>query len=281
MTYTEFSQLAKSTFVDVALGEYGKNGRPANLSRVAIITGLSRREVSRVRDQLTQDATDSGDGEELRFWSPASRVLSGWHQDPDFADENGEPAALPLVGDGMSVRALLDRYGGDIPPGAMLSELERVGAIAIEDGTAKLLSRNYMNANQSTEVLAMVGSYIHDFASTLEFNLQVGAGERPWFQRVAQNAYLKPSTLKLLKKIVAQDGQALLENLDAWLSAHESDDDNDDRVQAGVGVYYFQDRHRTRSYKMTWSESLRARAGDGDIHEGNVSAPRSISLGDT
>ena len=260
MTYTEFSQIAASTFVDVASGEFGKHGRPANVSRVAIITGLNRREVRRQR-QLLSAAQDNGEeSATTRHWSPASRVLTGWHQDPDFTDEKGKPRELPLKGKVGSLDALLRRYCGDIPRGAMTSELQRVGAIEFEGNVVRVLKRNYVNTDQSPEVLRMVGKILHDFTSTLDFNLQVGAGEHPWFQRVAYNTHLKPTALKLFKKLVARDGQALLENLDAWMSAHEVPEDSEDHVEAGVGLYFYQDRARTRSYKMTLSEVLRARA---------------------
>ena len=53
--FREFAEVAKSAFVDVATAEYGIRGRPTNISRVAVMTGLTRKEVRRLRDQL-QDA---------------------------------------------------------------------------------------------------------------------------------------------------------------------------------------------------------------------------------
>lgn len=262
MTYSEFAQIAASAFVDVASGEFGLHGRPANVSRVAIITGLSRREVRRQRNLLSETDTADAESDHAHHWSPASRVLTGWHQDPEFADADGNPKSLPLKGERASFESLLKRYCGDIPHGAMASELERVGAIEIDNGHARVLSRGYVNTDLSPAVLTMFGKMMHDFTSTLEFNLQLGAGEHPWFQRVAYNTRLKPTSVKFLKKLVARDGQALLEQLDAWMSSHEASDDEDDHLEAGVGVYFYQDRTRTRSYKMTPSESRRARAID-------------------
>ena len=264
MTYAEFEELSKSTFVDVASGEYGKHGRPANVSRVAIITGMSRREVRRYRDRLAEELKTGSVQGDARYWSPASRVLSGWHQDADFTDGEGRPLSLPLEGASASFESLLKRYCGDIPRGAMASELERVGAVVIESERARVLTRNYVSSDQSAEVLEMVGTFLRDFTSTLDFNLQVGAGENPWFQRLVYNSRLKPTALKLFKRLVARDGQAWLEELDTWLSAHEVADDGDDPVRAGMGIYYFQDRARTRSYKMTWSESLQARSAESE-----------------
>ena len=48
---------AQEVYVDVARADYGIDGRPTNNSRVAMLTGLSRREVARVRDMLLDAAT--------------------------------------------------------------------------------------------------------------------------------------------------------------------------------------------------------------------------------
>jgi hypothetical protein len=52
VTWAELADLSKEVFVDVAGCDYGLQGRPTNASRVAMITGLSRREVARLRNIL-------------------------------------------------------------------------------------------------------------------------------------------------------------------------------------------------------------------------------------
>jgi len=43
--YREFAEISKSAFVDIATKDYGLRGRPTNISRVAVMTGLTRKEV--------------------------------------------------------------------------------------------------------------------------------------------------------------------------------------------------------------------------------------------
>ncbi len=124
VTWGEFAELSKEVFVDVARRDYGIQGRPTNNSRVAMITGLSRREVTRVRDILIGEAQASE--------PPSSRVaqvLSGWHVDPDFLDDEGQPMVLPVTGERRSLEALLKRYAGDLPHGAFLKELQQLGLV--------------------------------------------------------------------------------------------------------------------------------------------------------
>ena len=124
MTWKEFSDLSKSVFVDVAIREFGIRGRPTNVSRVSILTGISRKEIKRQRDLLRQDPDiDSGKT------TDATRVLSGWYQDPDFCDPGGTPLELAETGPAPSFAALLERYSGDVPPSALLKELMQGQAV--------------------------------------------------------------------------------------------------------------------------------------------------------
>src|SRR6056297_3174712 len=80
--YREFSDICKSSFVAVASDEFGLRGRKTNMSRVAVMTGLSRKEVKKVRNRL-------GDNTELpkyRMRRP-ELILTKWHSDPAFLDD--------------------------------------------------------------------------------------------------------------------------------------------------------------------------------------------------
>lgn len=59
----------------IASQECGLNGRPTNVSRVPILSGVSRNEITRVRAQLEQQAEPAPNKT-----TDATRLLSGWHQ---------------------------------------------------------------------------------------------------------------------------------------------------------------------------------------------------------
>ena len=51
ISYKDFTEVAKSLFVEISTDEYGLRGRKTNISRVAIMTGLTRKEVKKIRDE--------------------------------------------------------------------------------------------------------------------------------------------------------------------------------------------------------------------------------------
>src|SRR5262249_33657517 len=118
ITWREFADLAKVKFVQVATNEFGIRGRPTNASRVAILTGIDRRDVRKRRPAAAEQPTF-----DLGFMRKPPQVLEGWFHAPDFRTPPGEPRDLH-VGDGEdSFPALVRRYAPGIPPVAMIKEL--------------------------------------------------------------------------------------------------------------------------------------------------------------
>ena len=133
--YREFSEISKAAFVDIATADYGIRGRPTNISRVAVMTGLTRKEVRRLRNK-----SEAGGETEILRPMPMAIILHRWYTESDFLDEMGKPLDLPFDGDANSFSELVRRYGGDIPPGAMRTELKRINAITeTEDGLLRVI----------------------------------------------------------------------------------------------------------------------------------------------
>ncbi|MGB5689156.1 MAG: DUF6502 family protein, partial [Woeseiaceae bacterium] len=110
----EFVEIVKMSYVDVASSEFGIRGRPTNISRIAVMTGLTRKEFRRLRNNLDSDV------QRLAVKStPLSEVIHRWHSETDFLDKEGRPARLPFSGGENSFSDLVKRFGGDVPPGAM------------------------------------------------------------------------------------------------------------------------------------------------------------------
>ena len=123
MSAKSFYESVKLTYVQVARDEFGINGKAATTSRIAILTGLTRKEVQALLDVPIHREERYGDE-----YNRAARVITGWLRDPDFGDGSGHPLPLRMEGKQLSFRALVKRYSGDIPERAMLDELVRVGS---------------------------------------------------------------------------------------------------------------------------------------------------------
>lgn len=241
ITWREFAELSKTTYVEVATRKFGKRGRPTNVSRTAILTGLVRRDVRKQR-QILDAARPAPAG----YVSKASLVLSAWHLDTDFLDKDGQPALLRMSGAGKSFTALIERSGGaDVRPSTLLKELVHAGAIRVRsDGRLQALQRNYIPQTMDEHLVRLWGTVISDVATTYVHNLTRGGKESKRFERSAVNDQMPRTAIAGFAELLEREGQAFLERVDQWLTARESKargKRKGDIVRLGVGLYHIED----------------------------------------
>jgi hypothetical protein len=241
--YAEFSSIAKTAFVQVASEDYGIRGRPTNASRIAAMTGLSRKEVSRIRT----DAPST-------YWSPdmqatpVNTLLHHWHFDPDFSEMPGKPKALPLEGD-ISFATLAKRYAGDIPTGAMKTELCRAGVVREAGEKLTVVKRYSFPSSFNEDYVRKLAYSLRNLASTAAHNAVVrGAGgariraDQGRFERFARSDRLPPDSLREFEHWVVSEGAQFLERAAYWLGTHEIPHvawPSTPQTDVGVGVYFF------------------------------------------
>lgn len=239
ITWREFAELSKTTYVEVATRNFGKRGRPTNVSRTAILTGLVRRDVRKQREILNASRPPPSG-----YVTKASLVLSAWHLDPQFLEKDGRPALLRMNGADKSFATLIERSGGaDVRPSTLLKELVNAGAVRVRaDGRLQALKRNYIPQTMDEHLIRLWGTAIADVATTYVHNLTTKAGKR--FERSAVNAQMPRSAIAAFTELLEREGQAFLERMDQWLTAREAQARGklrEETVRLGVGLYHIED----------------------------------------
>jgi hypothetical protein len=241
ITWREFADLSKTSYVDVASKQFGKRGRPTNVSRTAVMTGLPRREVRRQRDKLQNTpGTQSG------YVTKACLVLASWHLDPEFLDKRGKPALLKIAGVGRSFEALVAKCGGgDVRPSTLLKELTSAGAVSQRrDGKIQALMRDYIPHPMDEHLIRLWGSVMADVARTYAHNMTRSAKTAARFERAAVNDRIAATAVPAFLQLLNKEGQAFLERMDQWLTAHQVGDSSpsaSESVRLGIGLYQVQD----------------------------------------
>lgn len=238
-SFRSFAEIAKRVYVDIGMEEFGIEGRKQTISRVAVLTGLTRKDVQRILNKTSYE-----DSETRERYNRAARVVAGWVRDGDFADEHGRPARLPIDGN-PGFGLLVKRYSGDVPARAVLDELLRVGTVRrLEDGRVELLSRAYVPRTSDLDKIGILGTDVADLITTIDHNLQRGEWS-PFFQRKVMYDNLPGEAIGEFRQISAEQAQQLMERLDEWLSRHDRDVNprmkGTGRKRAGIGIYYFEE----------------------------------------
>jgi len=234
-----FSDLAKRVYVEVALEEFGIPGRKQTHSRVSVLTGLSRKEVLRVTRLERPDDTETADR-----YPRAARVIGGWVRDERFHVGSGNPAPLPVEGEGATFSGLVKKYSGDVPHRAILDELLRVGAVErTVDDEVRLLARAYIPIAGDEERLEILGTDTACLIETIDHNLLAEPGEA-FFQRKTMYDNLPDEAVEELRKDLAMRAEEFLRKADRKLAARDRDaapkSTGTGRRRAGIGIYWFE-----------------------------------------
>lgn len=238
-SYREFAEVGKAAFVEVAATDFGIRGRPTNNSRIAVITGLGRKEVKKVLDKAA-----AGSAVEFVNESPASVVIHNWKNDPEYWDEDGEPSDLAFDGTSPSFSSLVSKYAGDIPPGAMKTELVRVGAVQELDGGALRVIAPYFVPNSLSDRLIIGLEEIAATAlATLAFNCDPKRKEEPRFQRIASvdgiSSEFHAEIEKYAKAKLTDFGLEFCSYLDDYERRSEGQPPDSRDRQVGIGLYFY------------------------------------------
>ncbi len=235
--YREYSELSKAAFISVASEDYGVHGRPTNVSRIAAMTGLTRKEISRVRHRIEQ-----GEETVIERHTPVREVINAWRTNREFLDAAGEPAILPLEGDRGSFRSLVRQHAGDIPEGAMKTELKRIGAIECVEEGFKLLPEDPDKLASEEAMAAELRAGPYPLLTAIaKKGTAVREGDEWPFETVDRKS-IRKSDVRRVRKLVSVRLRAATTNiadlLDAYATLQNGDATDEKLVPVSAGIFY-------------------------------------------
>lgn len=235
MAFDQFADIARNVFVEVAERDFALRGRKQTVSRLSVLTGLTRKEVAR---QLAHRIAEDEAG--AASYNRAARVVTGWIQDHPLEGTASGAAPLPVEGPG-SFAEVVRRYSGDMPVRAVLDELLRVGAVRMRDGEVELVQRHYIPPLGDERKLVYLGDDAADLIATIGHNLGAAAGETR-LQRKVFYDNVPAESLPEVRRIARARGERLLDELARELSRHDRDVNaalrGSGRMRIAVGIYF-------------------------------------------
>lgn len=239
--HREFNEISKSAYVDVATKDFGLRGRPTNVSRVAVMTGLTRKEVRRLRNKR-----EAGKETEVGRTAPMGVVLHRWYTESEFLADDGQPRDLRFEGGENSFSDLVRKFGGDIPPGAMRTELKRINAISeVSDGILRAVKRNVSRQEVHERLIDGLSIVIYPAVLALANNTDAEGPESTWIMRTAATSRLRERDVPRIKRISSDRLVEFVESIDdlfaAYETLHDDDPSESSKKSVGIGVFYFEE----------------------------------------
>ena len=248
VTHAEFSETSKEVYVETALRHFENSGR-VNKSRIAILTGLTRKEVKNVIDRTLEEK------EPDKTYSRPERVLTGWYSDPIYTGPYGIPLELPYESpdaDSPSVVKLVRAYSGDMAPRQMLNELLGSGSVIEVEGRYRAVRRVFRYSTLSPELIKRLGEVGYRVFATAAKNIDKQMEGSGYFDRmVIADDGCTEAVIGEFDQYIKVRGQERLEEIDVWFSSRSELDEGDgDKKDTGLYmVHYVENAEERRSLK--------------------------------
>ncbi len=200
LKFPEVQELLKQAFVTAARAAQPEQG-PRDISRVATMAGLTRREVTRLSQRQPPARAEKS--------SPATQVFTRWAADRRLRDSRGRPRTLPRTGPAPSFEALARSVTRDVHPRRLLDELLRLGLVSVNERTdaVRLLKDAFVPSDDDQRLVAFLGHNVGDHLAASVAN--VLGDERRHFEQALFVDELSDASVDVAKKLVQAQWRAL------------------------------------------------------------------------
>jgi len=249
ITFQEFAGVLKDVYVTVCAREMAVPGRRVTLSRVAIATGLTRREVAKIirNEGKTQWGVWSNAG-------LAASVLEAWHTDAAFLAPYGYPRDLKIDGSDEipTFEDLVRRFNPDVSHEVLVGELIRVGAARVLEGGQylRVQKRTYIPTDMTAEMIQIFSQAVRRYIETVDFNLGKGKGEDKRFDRmVYPDEGLRLVDIEIYQQEIREYLETVIQEIDQKSATYPrpARKRGEKSVQVGVGIYFYQEESEDKS----------------------------------
>lgn len=200
-------------FVDVATKEIESMGQKPTVSRIYLMTGLHRRDVTRI----VYGDDNRSEGPDLLV-----RVLSTWESDNNYRTKSGKPRVLSSDGEEGEFKQLVASVSQNVSPASVLLELERIGAIERTDSGVKMLQGVSFWDSVPEKALSLFARDVDTIARAAEENLYSPQETKNVYLRTEFDNISKADIPKIRKWLFDQ-GISFHKRARAYLAKYDND----------------------------------------------------------
>jgi len=244
----------RELFVEVAETELPVPGRRQTDSRIALVTGINRKEVRRIRSADRKLAGPRSFG-----MNRAASLISRWQTDREATDRAGRPRPLPYqAARGPSFMKLARKITEDLAPRILLDELVRSGAVELRaDDVVVLKGEAYVPKVEIGEQLEILAEDPAELVETILANI-LGERDDRLLQRKVFFDNVGAEATPRVRAEMRREGERFLRRVNRLLSRYDRDRNpaapGGERCYAGIGVYYFERSGDARGAKRRRKE---------------------------
>jgi hypothetical protein len=247
VTYPQLAETLKAVFVDSAQRTAMLASSRITDSKIAITTGIHRKDVRRLRTAKDQAPQPNN---VVTSPSPTSVVITRWLTHASYCNSEGEPKPLPRSGGGeQGFDELVKSVSTDVHPRTILDELVRLGLVTLDNECVQLKVDSFVPKPDFIQMINFLGANLHDHAAAATHNM---LGKSPAF--LEQSIYsdcvnsdaisdlillARQQWTRMLKEVVPEVAQHEV-NIEGTSSSNE--DKTKDVTRIRLGMYFFAEK---------------------------------------
>jgi hypothetical protein len=191
--HRKLNEMLKGAFVSVANEEFKVNGKSQTDSRIALLTGVHRKDVRRLLGRAPNKANS-------RQLGLVANLIAQWLAIPELLDEDGDPKPIPRnpqPNHKVSFTSLAEALTNDIHPRALMDECVNRGIVKLtDDDMVHLIVESLVPADDLDEKAHFFGQNIHDHIAAAEHNLN--GNQPPFLDRFVWHEGLTEADTKMI-----------------------------------------------------------------------------------
>jgi len=232
--FSDLAERMKAHYVAAAADLAEAAGGKVTDSRLSVMTGLQRREVTRLRDAAPRDERPNH----------LSRLVALWQTDPAYVAE-GQPRVLPKNGPAPSFEALAQEVRRDVHARTMLDTLEAAGTVALdtETQTVRLVRSSYQPLAGSEDQILYLARNMGDHINAATDN--VLGRDPPHFERAVHYTRLGADQVDELEAEFHAAEMALFERLGRRAAEMKALPGGPGRHRFRAGGYFYRMEDKT------------------------------------
>lgn len=248
ITANEISRVLRRTYLQALEVRLLEQKRPTTDARLAAVAGLSRADVTALREAIRADAPHSlGGGVSL---DQVVNLLTVWHTHSSFVGAYGLAQELDLVRTAGSPRRNFRELVAIACPGTdeerLLDALTAAGSVEIIDSiTIRCLSRTFLPNEADLKRIEWGGRILENVAASWAYNVLRDAPEPAYLARaVICDELISEAGRDKFLTLASERSHELLAEMDTFLTGLASTEGSASGKRYGMGIYLFEDQHR-------------------------------------
>ena len=237
MSFPQFRELMKELYVEVADTHFSLDDKKPSDSRIFVLTGVHRKDIKRLRQQVEQDNSPISSSASL-----SGEIVARWNSMAEYLDDKGSPRQLFKSGkhEEAGFDQLVSSVNKDVRPRVILEEWLRLNIVRVKGDYVVLNKSAFVTNKEFKEMAYYLGHHIHDHLASCVNNIL--AEDEPMLERSVYYASLTEDSVNKLNTLANKKGNELLQHLNKQaIKLYDADKNKADaNYRMRLGVYWYQ-----------------------------------------